>query len=102
MSGSHDLENGVYDNLGLVHLNVVPRVVNCESFSVSRHRRNLVVQVYPELILRSALLLSFGWTSRRRRVCQDDDRDVAERSKGCSYLVGAREPNVLLLRDPRL
>lgn len=102
VNSSHDLESGVYDDLGLVQLNVVPRVVDCEPFSASRHRRNLVVQVYPEFILRIALLLGFGWTSRRRRVCQDNDWDVAERSIGCAYLVGAREPNVLLLRNPRL
>ena len=97
MSGLHDLANRIYDDLRLVHLNVVPRIVDCASLSASRHRRNLIVQVYPELVFRITLLLSFVWTARKGLMRQDDDGYGAQRAIGCPYLVGAREPDVLLL-----
>lgn len=53
-------------------------MIHCELPPASGHARNLLMQVYPEFVLRIPLLLSLGRTSRRRLMREDNDRNVAE------------------------
>jgi hypothetical protein len=83
--GSQDFENRIYHDLRLVHLDVVTGIINRKSLPMSGHCRNLIVQVYPEFVLRIALLLSFGGTTWRRLMRQDDKpgRSLIRRTLGC-------------------
>lgn len=102
MRRPQDFKNRIDNDLGLLQLNIVTRILNRQPFPPGGHSRDLVVQIYPQLILRITLRLGFGRPARKCLMCEDDDGYVTERTIGGPHLVGTREPDVLLLGNPGL